>query len=680
MRRALRLLDAGRAPVAWLREAERSGARLHALERGAAWAPALAAVRPALREGPLLGGALDALSSPDPRPAPSSVADAPASPPAPYSRGGATSPSRRSATRAAPSSPNEPDHAAPRHRTPRERRAASAPGAARHRPRLAQLPRRADEGVLRRWSERAAPSAPRSGRTADPATAVAAAGARWSSASTPGAAVDAFAWDAFVRRASRAAASASPGTLPMLALPDRLRGWRHGGSAPGSPVAPALPPYDPRFADAGDAVAFDGSAGSARWIGTVARRAIRRFLRAAGVRTEGGPAAGWEVDVSAPQRPRMAGAGAPGSADAHRHEAGARGFDDSHRPRPADGAGAPGAAASRRLRPGDAAAGVDGSPALALEWGAPLDGPAAPADVLSRLADGRRARAAGRGSAGDATRRPPADAAASLLRQLRRGAGAAGEAEDGDAPASASAVPGEPHRGRRGLPIPTLVREPADRAGGEDGPSAARAVRTSPGVPRPSPHPLFAAGRAARERAAGAEPGGEDSRDRWPGWPAVLPWPRATRAGAVEAPATRPRAPRTNAPSAPARRAADASGGEGQETPSAAPGAEAEGAPRGPIPSAGELYRPAGPLPPPMTPGPFPPRAAAIGEAAPDRAAAEAARPPAPLAGGEDAAPWAGGGGAPPAGAPAAAPPLAPAPRRAAAGRAHARGRRRPRR
>jgi hypothetical protein len=617
-RRALGLLDAGRAPVAWLRDTERAGARLHALERATAWTGALAAVRPALREGPLLGGALGALASADPRAAPTSAADAPAPPANPARRfESAPRARRRSAARESAQSAESVDTAAPRARTPGERRAAASTRAAHHRPRPAQLPRRAGEGVLRGWSERADPSPAHASRSAG-----------WSSGLNAHSA-DAMEWDALVRRAARAALAASPQALPALpalGLPDRLRGWRQGGSRPGSPAAPALPPFDPRFADAADA-GIGGAGGGDRWIGTVARRAHRRFLRTAGVRTEGGSVAALGMDAAAPHRPHLA--------DAAERMAAA----DPHRPHLADG----GSDSIDPHRPwlADAADGVDGARPLAREWGAPLDGPTAPAEVLARLANGRRTRAAGQGSGADSVRRAPADAAASLLRQARRGtASAADESADRDADAASSTAPDERPRGHRALHVPSLVRELADRAVADEGArSAIRALHTPHGLLRPAAHPLLAGGRSVAGRPAAVEvvASPEDGRDRWLGWPAVLPWPRGLRAPAEA------HTPRTRPPAAP-RRPADAASGAGQGTP---PAAEAEDTPRGPVAGIAEPYRPGGPPPPQMTPGPYPPRAAILGEAAPDRAAVEAERPPAPLATGEGAAPWTEGWGAP---------------------------------
>lgn len=665
-RRTLRLLDAGRAPAAWMRGSERAGARLHALARGTAWAPALAAVRPALREGPLLGGALDALSSADSGSAPSSPADAPAAPPAPPRRGESPPSPRRRAGKSDAPSVEGADDAAPRARTPRERRATAALAAPPHRPRPSALPRRADEGVLRRWSGPAGPAA---------------------GVSTGGA----MEWDEIVRRAARAALTSSPHALPSLALVDRLAGWRNGAGSP------ALPSIDHVRADAAGP-AFGGEVRGGRWIGTVARRAIRRFLR--GAATAGGTVEAGRMDFDAPHRPRRADAVEGGDAGDARHRAGWRdsadprrpplagdaggiesagrrsggpGPDDPRRPLRADAPGAMESAGARRMgvdprdphRPWGAEVeegGPSGAPRLAREWDAPLDGPAAPAEVLARLASGRP-RAPARGPAAESARRAPANAATSLLRQARRrAAGGDGESVDGDADAAPFAAPGGRPRGHRAIHVPSLVRALADPAASSAGdPRPVRAVATAEGLLRPSAYPLLASAGAARNRIGGADASSspEDGRDRWVEWPAVLPWPGGPRTAAAGATDGRPAAARASASAGTARPRpfAGASGGERgpAASPSAAPAAEG-GTPRGPIPTAGGLYRPAGPLPPPLTPGPFPPRAAVLGEAAPDPAAAEAARPPAPPAAGGDAAALSQGWGAQGWGAPAGGP------------------------
>jgi hypothetical protein len=423
-------------------------------------------------------------------------------------------------------------------------------------------------------------------------------------------------------------------------------------------------------------------------------------------------------DAGEPHRPLPADA-TEGAADPHHpHFAGDAGereaveqasgshAQEPHRPLLADAAdGAAGPDGPWRADAGDGAVPV--LQRLALEWGAPLDGPAAPADVLARLANGRP-RAVGQGTAPESPRHAAANAAASLLRPARREASGedGGGADEGSA--DAPSAPGGRPRRQHAVHAPSLVRELADRASpAEGGPRPIRAVATADGVLRPSAHPLFAFARAGgvRGRRPGADTAaGEDGRDtrvgpdaaadaedreRWIGWPAVLPWPRGLRTTAAEArprqrlPVTgrdgaqaehpipparhlrqpdEPRAMRGSATAGAARgrRPADASGGEPSAALPMSPAiaSAADATPRGPIATAGDAYRPAGPLPPPLTSGPFPPRAAVIGEAAPDAAAAEAARPPAPLATGEDAAPWAEEWGVPRPGAYAAGHPF----------------------
>jgi len=261
--RALRLLRAGGAPAGWLRQAGRAAARLGALDRGVAWTGELARISPQLRTAPLWGDTLGPLALSVPaRPSSSSPSSAAS---AADEGGGALPggfPRRTSPSDASPSTrtdatargrtgrrvpPPSRQHPSP----PDRASSASSPpfsSASHSTPPPASLPRRAGEGVLRRW---------------DPAGDGRAGG----HSRRPGAA--AFGdHDPFViapAGGERRVWTPTPQSLPILSGRDRLQGWAAGRAQPDVPQPDVPQP------------AFARGEGDARWIARVASAAARRL-------------------------------------------------------------------------------------------------------------------------------------------------------------------------------------------------------------------------------------------------------------------------------------------------------------------------------------------------------------------------------------------------------------------
>jgi len=639
-RRTLRLLDAAGAPAHWLRHAGRAARRLGAVDRGAGWIGPLAGPPPPLRPGPPWGAALGQLAVLPPRAAPGEPAPAatprrvPAPQAPPLASRAPAAPRERSASRA-PRAPSSP------------RRAFSPAAAAGDAARTADpgvLARRAGEPLLRRLAGPVPPLDPRfdrvAGSTASPFVRDAAGRRAWMpseadaerSAPIPPAsretAREALLLLPLLAR-ERRAWTPSPGALPILAVRDRLQGALAG-----------------RAAARASRGAGEGPAG--------AERAWSEWLAAAGRRLPRGASAvprGGRGERNAPPvertpaggPPLASAAGGPGSA---RSDGAASAWADDRLAAPTpsswdaveDGPADRGSA-SRAM---DRAAGRLAR--LAAEWASPLDGPAAPAAVLARLAG--RMRGASRPRPVARPERGAGAPAGSPSPRSRAFPGTAAEAERAGDGAAASPAPllRRPHlapsapaadggsgHGADASPAP-LLRRPrlapsAPPADGGSGHGADASLSPLLHRPRPAPSASAADGevhgadaslvpfprpqharegeslssappavRAAEEDATGAavRPGRPDT-DRWRGWPAVLAWPErgARMGGSGGAPAADRTAPATHgapAPDAspPAADAADT--GEAVRAPH--PGWPADPGPtRGAVPSPSTFAR-----------------------------------------------------------------------------------------
>lgn len=431
-RRALRLLDAAGAPAHWLRHAGRAARRLGAVDRGAGWIGPLAGPPPPLRPGPPWGAALAQLAVLPPRAAPGepAAAAAPRRLPAPQAPPLASRARGEHRERSASRRSRVPS-------SPRRASAARATGDGARAPDPATLARRAGEPLLRRLAGPVPPPYFRFDRSAGGIVSPRDAAERraWMpSAADSGRAApipppsreparEALLLLPLLAR-ERRAWTPSPDALPILAVRDRTQGVLAGRAA----------------ARAGRG-AGEGTAGAERaWSDWLAAAAGRRLPRGASIVPRGGRG---ERGASSAERTLAEGphpASAPGGWDPARSGGGAASAGVDGRLAPGtpsawevveDGSspGGFGATASER------AAG----PRLAAEWASPLDGPAAPAAVLARLAG--RTRGAARPRPAERPDRGTGAQAASPSPRSRSVSGTAAEVERAGDGADASLSP-----------------------------------------------------------------------------------------------------------------------------------------------------------------------------------------------------------------------------------------------